>query len=175
MELQQLHSVFLFWLKWKVLPLNSNLKTLQTHTHTQNHSPWVHKIQECNSHWCRHHLTPSLGSQLMKKRQKERNDGVPCVLWICILVVGKLIIVWAQLCLTTSDWWCRHSSICFVISPSLSLLPLFIVTILAKPVWLNHQSLLLFTSLPFCPSCLPLHSPLPFSKLQPIFIPHEST
>lgn len=82
-----------------------------------------------------------LGYQSDEQRRKERDDGVSCFLWICILVVRKLIIVavspsyvhthrhthWQKHTsawqfpgeLATLDWWCRHSSICFVISLSL--------------------------------------------------------
>lgn len=52
---------------------------------------------------------------------------------------------------------------CHLSLSSLSLLPLFIVTILAKPVWLRHQSLLLFSLLfPFAPPASPAPL-LPFS------------
>lgn len=49
------------------------------------------------------------------------------------------------------------------LSLSLSLLPLFIVTILSKPVRLNHQSLPLFTSL--LAPLPPLHFPLSFQSI----------
>lgn len=68
--------------------------------------------------------------------------------------------------LTTLDWWHRQSSICFVISLSLSLLSLFhslIVTVLVRPVWINHQSL--------CSSSVPL--PLPFSHLTSPYASHS--
>lgn len=114
----------------------------------------------------------------LKNTGTMEDDGVVCFLWICILVVRKLIIVAASHLythnrthahtrwhkhanawqfpgeLTTLDWWCRQSSICFVISLSLlSLFHSFIVTALVRPVWINHQSL--------CSSSVP--PPLPFT------------